>query len=330
MPPVDKSGERGGALLAVLWLSAALSAIAFTLAMSVRVEFDRAALNVSQTRAYYLAAGAIEITVQRLLRPRSPSEDREQDPLEYPQGQRFLSYSFPAGTVVVEVIGETGKLGVNRASAEQLARLFVETGLDAQRAVALAATLAEARSEGLPEPEEDSEDGSGNLQADSSFSDSFASLTELEELLRIPGFSREALYGAYLRDRQDRLVPVGGLYKHLTMRSEGTIDANYATPEVLRAAGVPDAVIARILEIRAVRPLRRDDFPEGGIGTSEDGMNVGVSGAAPSYTLWATAELRNGGARRTVGALVRRARPGQPGGAQSPPIRVARWYDVPF
>ena len=52
--------QSGGALLAVLWLSAALGAIAFTVAGTVRGEVDRASTASDDTRAYFLASGAIQ------------------------------------------------------------------------------------------------------------------------------------------------------------------------------------------------------------------------------------------------------------------------------
>src|SRR6185436_9341801 len=52
--------ERGSALLAVLWLSLALSAIAFSLASTVHGETERTATGVDGLRSYYLATGALE------------------------------------------------------------------------------------------------------------------------------------------------------------------------------------------------------------------------------------------------------------------------------
>src|SRR6266481_5686010 len=51
---------RGSALLAVLWLSLALSAIAFSLASTVQGETERTSTAVDGLRSYYLASGAIE------------------------------------------------------------------------------------------------------------------------------------------------------------------------------------------------------------------------------------------------------------------------------
>jgi len=52
--------NRGSALIAVLWLVAALSAIAFTVASSVRSEVGRVSNATDGLKAYYLATGAIE------------------------------------------------------------------------------------------------------------------------------------------------------------------------------------------------------------------------------------------------------------------------------
>jgi len=49
------SARRGSALLAVLWLSAALGAIAFSLAATVRGEIEHTSTTLDGTRAYYLA-----------------------------------------------------------------------------------------------------------------------------------------------------------------------------------------------------------------------------------------------------------------------------------
>ena len=52
--------SRGGALLAVLWLVAALSVIALAIAATVRSEVERSTTNAEAVRAYYLAKGAID------------------------------------------------------------------------------------------------------------------------------------------------------------------------------------------------------------------------------------------------------------------------------
>lgn len=312
--------RRGSALLAVLWLSIALSAIAFALSRSVRTEFERAAVNVDATRAYFLAQGAIERAMMHMLV--QPDPDPGRPPRGFRQGQRLMRFAFPGGVADVEIIGESGKININRASPEALTRLLAATGLDPSEAVAAAVRIVEARSRspwsgvGLQE--------SANLAALSSFSTPRTSFQELEELLMVPGVTPNILFGTYRRDDRGELERVGGLYRHATLIGGGGINANYASPEVLRAAGLPPPLIDTILAIRAQRPLRHDDPGMADLPKLTNEIRVGISGGS-AYTLRATARLRTGRAVRTVAALVQMA--------ESPedlPIQLLRWYDIDF
>src|SRR5687767_15495095 len=59
--------SRGSALLSVLWLSAALAAIAFSLSSTVRGETERTGTGVDSLRSYYLAVGAVQRASVELL-----------------------------------------------------------------------------------------------------------------------------------------------------------------------------------------------------------------------------------------------------------------------
>src|SRR5205809_6382833 len=87
--------QRGSALLAVLWLSLALSAIAFSLASSVQGETERTSTAVDGLRSYYLATGAVEraILYMQWGRQAPPSADSD-SPYYYP-GRPVLRLSFP-------------------------------------------------------------------------------------------------------------------------------------------------------------------------------------------------------------------------------------------
>src|SRR5438477_164116 len=65
-PPHKNLMRKGSALLTVLWLTAALSAIGLAVANNVRSETERAATNVDDVKAYFIARGAIERTAMRM------------------------------------------------------------------------------------------------------------------------------------------------------------------------------------------------------------------------------------------------------------------------
>src|SRR5260370_25301999 len=100
------SRTRGSALLAVLWLSLALSAIAFSLATTVQGETERTSTAVEGIRSYYLATGAIERAILYMQWGKD----------FYNPGTPGLRMSFPTGAVEVEVIPETSKYNLNHAT----------------------------------------------------------------------------------------------------------------------------------------------------------------------------------------------------------------------
>src|SRR5436190_4925322 len=99
--------NRGSALLAVLWLSLALSAIAFSVASTVRGETERVSTAVDGVRSYYLATGAIERAILYVQwgKQRAANDDN----LYYFPSRPVLRMSFPTGEAEVEVIPETAK-----------------------------------------------------------------------------------------------------------------------------------------------------------------------------------------------------------------------------
>src|SRR3984893_16381888 len=120
--------NKGAALLAVLWLAAALSAIAFTLANTVRGETERSSTDADGLKAYYLAAGAIDrmlIYIQSA--PALPGPDGK---ARYQEATRVLQLDFPTGVVRAEFIPENSKLNINTAPANELTNLILALGVD--------------------------------------------------------------------------------------------------------------------------------------------------------------------------------------------------------
>jgi len=308
--------RKGSALLAVLWLSVALTAIAFTLSRTVRSELDRSSLNVDSTRAYFLARGGIERAMLRMLRPQSGDQG---DPnLGFRLGQRWMTLAFPEGEVVVEIVSENGKVNVNVAPPEVLTQVFVAAGLDPSYSAATAGRIVTARGpsqQQLLNPAGDP----------SSLSRRPASFKELEELLVLPGVTTEMLYGSYGRGPAGGWIKTGGLHSHISVYGALSVDANYASPEVLRAAGLPPGQIASLLEIRELRPLRPEDLGDNLMLDQSGPIRVTAGGGGMAYTLWSRATLHNGRARRAVGAVVERSET-----IGAPPLRIARWYDSEF
>jgi general secretion pathway protein K len=315
-------GKKGGALLAVLWLSAALSAIALAVAVTVRAEISRAETNWEGVRAHFLARGALDRAMLYILwgsTERLPNgRARYHDP-EIP----FLKLFFPTGEAVVEVIPESSKINVNTADPGEIVRLLSALGVNPDAALEIAAGIVDWRSA----REGPSLFDAHYLHHNPSFRARHASLEEIEELLMVRGITPELFYGRYDRTPEGALAPRSGLRDCVTTSGfDLGIDVNSARPEVLLAAGAPPAGVAAIGALRRLGPIRE---PQLAMVSSLAGPAAGRLrlGGGSIVTLRSTARLnrpdgRLSDLRRTVSALVRYNRQGE-----LHPYTILRWRD---
>ncbi|HEY2015268.1 MAG TPA: hypothetical protein VGH38_17280 [Bryobacteraceae bacterium] len=320
-----RTRSAGSALLTVLWLSAALAAIAFSLATTVRGEIDHTSTEVDGLRSYYLASGAVERAYIELLWSVNMPDRRV-----LPAGTTAVDYVFPNGNAHVEIIPEAAKLDVNYIPVQDLFRLGVALGVEPERAQQIAAAIDDWR---RPAP-----DGSPfdpyYLSLVPSFRARHASLQEIEELLQVKGVTPDIFYGTYVHAPESagpsgpRLVTRGGLVDCLSVYgSRDRVDANTAAPAVLAAVGLSPYAIGALMQRRKVAPLTQINlypFLES-VGAPTDRLRVEGN---TMVTLRATARLRlaNGqlsDLKRTVAAQVKYMRMGQ-----NPPLHILRWYDT--
>jgi general secretion pathway protein K len=331
----NRKPNKGAALLAVLWLAAGLSAIALTIANTVRGETERSSTDADGLKAYYLATGAIDRMLLYLERP-GAFRNLDNTPLMQ-TFTRVLALNFPSGVVIGEIIPETSKLDVNKANPKDLLNLLLALGEDPARAEQTLAGILDWRG-GSP---------GGSLTAFDqyylSFTPSFqarhASVQEIEELLLVRGVTPDLFYGSYTRDAQGRLVPHAGLRDCLSVfGSTGMLDVNTVEPAVMQAVGIPPDVAASIVALRKVAPFRNltplGPFRSSGPGVGRLGIEKVALDHPVAFTLRATARLKlpNGqqlsDVRRTVSELLMSLdsesdllKPGQP------PYHVMRWYE---
>ena len=315
------TNRKGGALLAVLWLTAALSAIAFTVANSVRGETERTATASEGLRAYYLAAGGVDRATNYIFW--GPQYRRpDGSPMFYDRGMARLYFQFPTGAAVVEVIPETAKLSLNQAPPAELMSLLINLGAPPEKAQEIVAAIVDWRTPGPPGPFD---------QFYSTVAPSFrarhASFEELEELLLVKGMTPELFYGSFTRDSQGRLIPVPGLRSCVSVyNGVGPVDANTAEPAVLATIGVPPQSIAAIVDRRRTAPFRNSGELQSTIPAGPASGRLAIGGNTV-YTLRSTAQIRLpdgrfSDLRRTVGAVIKLRESGF-----FPPVETLRWYD---
>jgi len=321
--------RRGSALLMVLWLSAALAAIGFALASTVRGEAERTSTALDGVRSYYLAIGGMERCMTELLWSiRYPSQRTLK------QGITVAQYEFPSGSVRVEIIPEAAKLDVNSAPVEDLIRLLAALGEPVDRAENIAAAI-----DGWRRPAEGGA-FAGFSPGGPSFPAAHASFQEIEELLLVPGVTPDLFYGTYVpADAAEpsvtadgspapRLVARGGLIDCLSVYgSSNLVDANTAAPAVLAAVGLTPFAIQALVTRRSQAPLTQAELGEfmQSVGAGTSRLRVEGNWIA---TMRSTARLRTPDGRlsdlkRTVAAQMRYMQPNS-----KYAIDVLRWYDT--
>jgi len=310
--------RRGGALLAVLWLSAALSAIAYSLANTVRGEVERTSTAVDGVRTYYLARAGVE---RGILYMQWKDQIPAGSPLKYGPGNPVLRFPFPSGQAWVEVVPETAKLNINTATPLDLMRLLTAMGVAPVRAEQIVLAIVDWRSPAGVTPFD-----AFYQSLTPSFRSRHASFEETEELLLVRGMTPELYYGGYDHDATGRLVPRAGLRDCVAVfGSTGGIDVNTAQPAVLVAIGFSPQAAVAIVARRSAQPFQNPGEVSAFLGGSPASARLRVGGNV-IFTFRSTGriQLPNGqlsDLRRTVAATVI-FRP-----EEEITLQTLRWYD---
>ena len=185
--------QRGVALLLVLWAVATLSLLLGGLAGWVQLETRQASWQRQHTQALLAAQAGMNLALQALL-------DGNHRPRWIADG-RAVPLAFDDARIVLSVSSERGKLDLNAASNEDIARVAQACGADRDRATQLTRGL-QARRDGSAAP-----------------------LRVIEELRQVPGMTQH-LY--------QRMAPEVTLWSGLSRP-----DAAFASPLLRSALSLP-------------------------------------------------------------------------------------------
>lgn len=318
--------QQGTALLAVLWLTAALSMIALSIADTVRSEIERSIAQQESLRAYYMARGAVEEAIFRMRTAGSSGMSFE----DYLRASRRRFVRYPGGEALVEIVSEQGKVSLRRLDPVLLSRLLLAMGETSLAASEVASTYGSGRSAPMLNAGVFS-----NLNAPgaSAFSRGFASIENVEELMLIPGVSSEIMHGRFRRLPNGRMVRWGGLTDCVSSLplQEGGLDAWSVDPTMLVAMGMNPERAQNFVEARAL-PMEQA-LPAMMQMLQGEGANIGLQmnavGSAFQVRATARPRLANGElaeTRRTVALLVENTPP-PPQFFFRESLSYLRWYD---
>jgi len=234
---------RGVALLLVLWLTMLLAAVVGAFALTAQMEKLQGRTLSRGIVAEQAARAGVEYALTRLV---------ESDPRQrwLADGRRY-DWAFGGARVRIEAVDESGKVDLNAADVDLLARLFVVVGVDQAEATAIAAAIADWRdSDDLFQPQGGAEDpayASAGLPWGAKDAP-FDTVAEVEQVLGMT----PAIYA--------KVAPLLTVYS-----GQARPDPNFASAQVLQALGEdPEPILARR---RARTPSPEDAFLGGGTGT---------------------------------------------------------------
>lgn len=223
-PGLATRGEKGIALVIVLWIVVLLSIMAASFAYSMRTETKLTTFALERAQARALAEAGMVYAIQKLMFSPDPEDPwpTEGTPREWP---------FGPGVVSISVTDSSGKIDLNHADRGLFGGLLKTQGMVAEEDVD---TLLDAL-EDWRDPDDlrrlNGAEEDEYLAADRAVGPKNAPFESVEELQQVLGFTQE-LYES--------------LYDHITVSGHKGINPETASLEVLSA--LPDVDIQLITD----------------------------------------------------------------------------------
>lgn len=171
-----RAGQRGVALLVVLWACTLLAILLGGYAMLARTEGLQARYQFAQVRAHYAAEAGVTRAIYAML-DASPNGHWVPDGRDYP-------FQFDDAKVNLRVTDESGKVDINAASPTVLQAFFKAAGMNDAAANELAGHVVEWRSFGRPG---DLNNNAAYLAAGRDYGPRHGPFASLEELQMVLG-----------------------------------------------------------------------------------------------------------------------------------------------
>ena len=264
----EPTGQRGVALILVLWVLALVSALILAFLGSADTALHIARNDDAAAQAQTLAESGVTLAILALNDP-APATRWQADGSVH-------RVSFGGGTIEIKVADENGKIDLNVAPPELFIGLFRTLGASDDAATAMAAAIIDWRSGNT---------GGGNTgaSADNSAAPAPRQFFDVSELAQVPGVSR---------DMYRRAAPFLTVYSFSPY-----INPMTAPAEVLQSLpGVDEAAIGSFLASRA---------QSGGDATTVGPVPAaGDMAVSPVSTVTITARAQVTGGRYTREAVV--------------------------
>ncbi len=194
------AGERGVALLVVLWIFIFLFVVAFDFSASIREEGSAAHRFAQETEGYYLAVAGFEDGLRRFVDAASSGAQQTSpvgtglSQLQEAADGSWREEELGQGSYRVRLLDETGRININRASEETLRSIFTNLGIEEPRRSILVDSILDWRDEDDLARVNGAE-SEYYLSLSPSYTPKNGPFDTVEELLWVRGVTPELFYG---------------------------------------------------------------------------------------------------------------------------------------
>lgn len=280
LTPPPSFGERGLALIVVLWILTFLGVVFTTFTFSMRTELAAAGNFRQEAEAYYLAeagvyrAAAEIINADRNVVPDSTLYDATTERW-HTNPAAYENVALGGGHYWVAVTDEEGKIPLNPPPAliphydAILRRLFSNAGVTDEKVVAtIVDSIQDWRDADTLHRVNGAEDDY-YLSRPTPYRSKNGDFTAIDELLLVKGMTPEILYGNVTNQQRrtelqaqlpwERDMKAGeylGVARYLSVFSSGRINVNTASPEIMMALGLTAVETKSVLDRRTAAAFK--------------------------------------------------------------------------
>lgn len=256
--------ERGFALLAVLMVLALLGVVGAEFAYSMRLEASAVRAWRDGIAATHLAEAAVEQAVREIVADSQYVGLGEAGVLTfYTRGRTARprlerdKVALGSGHFSYRISDEQARLDLNGATPDRLDRLLRQLGLDKRARDEIVDSLMDWRDPNDEHRLHGAESDDYYLKLPIPYRARNANLDSVNELLQIRGVTATLFRGTEGKP---------GLVDFVTVKSQGQVNINTASEQVLRAYALSDAEVSFILQTRQTEPFFTPPSQFGGRG----------------------------------------------------------------
>lgn len=315
-------GQRGVALILVLWIFIFLAVVAFEFSAVTRDEATAALRFDDETQGYYLALAGFERGLYDFLNQQGPQIALQQEPQRNDLFDgRWREYELGEGKFRVRLVDESGKVNLNRASEETLRRVFTNLGMVDARDVLVDSILDWRDSDDLHRVNGAENEYYASLMP--AYTAKNGPLDGVEDLLWIRGMTSDLFYGSADLSQGAQPARPMGLRDIFTVDSPvDRVNLRTASAEVLHALmGISlDKCRTFVEERRKLSGKTLTDLlPLLGVGSGDPALQMFIYTNPSVVAVEAEGWAANSPTARRVKGVVRL------GGAQG--YTLLRWLD---